>query len=390
MKKLLQDRKTLYLVLGIVIISVFTLSIAYASLSTILEIHGNSEVVASSWDIHLENVQVKNGSVSANVPIISGNSTLMFDVELNTPGDYYEFTVNVVNDGTVDAIIDDVIKEPELDVSQKKFLNYEITYQNGELISNKQTLSKGTSMPIKVRIEYRRDISVSDLPSTSTTLNLKLTLVYVQSDGSGSIVKDNGKVIVKPIADGSLDTVGTIVTIGDQQFYIIGTEGDNVKLLSMYNLYVGNSVNSSWQVTPLEDPTGRQSELARGAGGNSKNYYGTTKFSDTSSEYEGSLIEEYVNSYKNILESDYGLDIVEARLITKDELTDSETFACVEKGKCSTKYPWIYLTSFWTGTKMGVDNLWRVNCLGYFNNYHFSFEDYNGVRPVIVISRDLF
>ena len=58
MKKLLQDRKTLYLVLGIVIISVFTLSIAYASLSTILEIHGNSEVVASSWDIHLENVQV--------------------------------------------------------------------------------------------------------------------------------------------------------------------------------------------------------------------------------------------------------------------------------------------------------------------------------------------
>ena len=56
-KKLLQDRKTLYLVLCIAVVSVFTLSIAYAAMSTVLEIHGNSEVVASSWDIHLENAK---------------------------------------------------------------------------------------------------------------------------------------------------------------------------------------------------------------------------------------------------------------------------------------------------------------------------------------------
>ena len=42
MKKLLQDRKTLYLVLAIVMVSVFTLSIAYAAMSAVLEIHGNS------------------------------------------------------------------------------------------------------------------------------------------------------------------------------------------------------------------------------------------------------------------------------------------------------------------------------------------------------------
>ena len=47
-QNLLYGRKTLYLVLAIVMISVFTLSIAYAAMSSVLEIHGNSEVVAST------------------------------------------------------------------------------------------------------------------------------------------------------------------------------------------------------------------------------------------------------------------------------------------------------------------------------------------------------
>ena len=126
-RKILQDRKTLYLVLAIVMVSVFTLSIAYAAMSAVLEIHGNSEVVASNWDIYLDNVEVKSGSVSANAPVISGNSSLAFDVELNMPGEYYEFTVDVVNEGSIDAMIDSVVKTPELTTEQAKYIKYEIT-----------------------------------------------------------------------------------------------------------------------------------------------------------------------------------------------------------------------------------------------------------------------
>ena len=133
LQNLLQDRKTLYLVLCVAVISVFTLSIAYAAMSTVLEIHGYSEVVASSWDIHLDNVEVKSGSVSANAPVISGNSTLAFEVELNTPGEFYEFTVDVVNEGSIDAMIDSVVKTPELTSAQAKYIKYEISYENGEV-----------------------------------------------------------------------------------------------------------------------------------------------------------------------------------------------------------------------------------------------------------------
>ena len=391
LQSILYGRKTLYLVLCIAVVSVFTLSIAYAAMEAVLEIHGNSEVVASSWDIHLENAQVTSGSVATNAPVISGNSTLAFDVELNMPGEFYEFTVDVVNEGSIDAMIDSVVKTPELTSAQAKYIKYEITYENGESISAKQTLKKGTSTPIKVRVEYRKDIVASDLPSSSTELSLKLTLIYVQSDGTGTTIKDNGVGESNISANGSLDAIGTIVTIGDQQFYTIGTEGDNVKLLSMYNLYVGNSVDSDGNVTPLASPTGKQSELAKGYVDGAEEWYGTTAFSNTNSTYEGSIVEGYVNNYKTILEADYGVDVVEARLISYDELTDSETFACVEYDYCSDKYPWIYSTAYWSGSADHAYDVRGVDGDGYFAHGNFyDFDDHFGVRPVIIISRSLF
>ena len=390
MMKLLQDRKILYLVLCIAVVSVFTLSIAYAAMSAVLEIHGNSEVVASSWDIHLENARVKSGSVSANAPSISGTSSVGFDVELNMPGEFYEFTVDVVNVGSIDAMIDSVVKTPELTSAQAKYIKYEITYQNGESISAKQTLKKGTSTPIKVRVEYRKDIVASDLPSSSTELSLKLTLIYVQSDGTGTTIKDNGVGESNISANGDINAIGTVVTIGDQQFYTIGTEGDNVKLLSMYNLYVGNSVDSDWNVTPLASPTGKQSELARGWIDGAAEWYGTTAFSNTDSTYTGSIVEGYVNNYKTILESDYGVDVVEARLITKDELVN--TFGCNESEYTCTgsAYPWIYATTYWSGSANDDSGVWNVSSDGHFGSNDCAYDFGAGVRPVIIISKSNF
>ena len=387
-QNLLQDRKTLYLVLCIAVVSVFTLSIAYAALSTVLEISGNTQISSAEWDVHLENPIVKSGSVSGNTPSISGNN-LSFSANLTKPGEFYEFTVDVVNEGSIDAMIDSVVKTPELTSAQAKYIKYEISYENGESISAKQTLKKGTSTPIKVRVEYRKDLVASDLPSTSTELSLKLTLVYVQSDGTGTTIKDNGVGGSNISANGSLDAIGTIVTIGDQQFYTIGTEGDNVKLLSMYNLYVGNSVDSDWNGTPLASPTGKQSELAKGWLDGAEEWYGTTAFSDTNSTYEGSIVEGYVNNYKTILEEDYGVDVVEARLISYDELTDSETFACVKYDYCSDKYPWIYSTSYWSGSAFSTYDVWLVGSYGGFGSGIYDYVSSFGVRPVIIISKSL-
>ena len=54
-----RDRKTLYIVLSIVMLSVLTLTVVYAALSTTLNINGNAEVTAANWDIYLDNVQLE-------------------------------------------------------------------------------------------------------------------------------------------------------------------------------------------------------------------------------------------------------------------------------------------------------------------------------------------
>ena len=384
----IKDRKVLYGILTIVLVCVFTLTIAYAALNAVLTIQGSAQVTSADWDIYLANVKLKDGSATTTVPTITTGNSLSFNTTLTKPGDYYEFTVDVVNGGSIDAMIDSVVKTPELTTAQAKYLKYEITYQNGESITSKQNLAAGSTTPLKVRLEYRNDLTASDLPTTSETLDLSITLNYIQSDSTGSDVKDNG-VLKLATANGSLDAIGTVVTIGDQQFYTIGTEGDNVKLLSMYNLYVGGVYNGVWTAYG-EEATGKQDSTMLGMVSGQSIRNGTTAFSNKNSTYEGSIVEGYVNNYKTILESDYGVDVVEARLITKDELTDSETFAYVEYDYCSDKYPWIYSTSYWCGSANDTNSVWIVRSDRYFVDGGYSSKDLFGVRPVIIISKSNF
>ena len=378
-----KDRKVLTLGLCLVLVCVFTLTIAYAALNAVLTISGNAQVTASNWDIHLANPKVTNGSVNTTIPTISGN-ILNFNTTLTTPGDFYEFTVDVVNNGSIDAIINNVVKNPELTTEQAKYLKYEITYLNGESISNKQLLAKNKTMPIKVRIEYRTDLVAEDLPSTNTTLNMSLTLEYIQSDGSGNNVINNGYPPAEIIIDGDINNVGTLVTIDTESFYTIGTEGNNVKLLSKYNLYVGGvSDGKNW--TPYgEEATGIQDAAMITA---NNIFNGTVAFSNVSSSYSGSIVEGYVNNYKKYL-LNLGVNIEDARLLTNDEIMalgiqQSGTSACENAPEFLGNNP------FWTSITNG-NGVYFVACPSFYVPVPYSTNIIAGVRPVIIISKDYF
>ena len=192
MNKFNINKKNMYIIMCILLISIFSLTIVYAALSVTLNIAGNAEVVASTWDVHLDNADVVAGSATLDSPTIKSSTTATFSTSLTTPGDFYEFTIDVVNDGDIDAMIDGVTKTPPLTTEQAKYLNYTIEYQSGESINTKQLVEKNSFVRLKVRVEYRKDLAASDLPTTLETLNLSFTINYVQSDGSGSIVNNNG------------------------------------------------------------------------------------------------------------------------------------------------------------------------------------------------------
>ena len=389
----IKDRKFLITTLSLVMVCVFTLSIAYAALSAVLTISGNARVSAADWDIYLNNPRVTSGSATTDVPIVNG-VTATFNTTLNMPGDFYEFTVDVVNGGDIDAMIENVVKSPDLTAEQAKFLKYEITYQNGESITTKQLLAKDTTMPIKVRIEYRKDLSNSDLPTGQVVLDLSLTLEYIQSDGTGSSVKDNGAWTIS--ANGDINEIGTIVTIGSEQFYTMGVEGNNLKLFSIYPLYVGGADIKEW-IAYGDEATGMQDSNMRGSipmvG---ENEYGVTPFSSDAkkgtnySSYNGSIVEEYVNNYKTLLESKFNVDVVETRLLSEDDLI--YTFGCSFDGRtCSgTKYSWLYDKTIWTGVSYDDENIYYLYVRGEFEPLPYFSTSVAGVRPVVVISTDYF
>ena len=62
MKKKRISKRVLYVILSVMIISVFTLTIAYAVLSTTLNITGSAEISGSSWNIILNKYDYLSGS----------------------------------------------------------------------------------------------------------------------------------------------------------------------------------------------------------------------------------------------------------------------------------------------------------------------------------------
>ena len=200
-----KNKKRNYLLLLLLLI--VGLSVGYALLQSTLTINGTSKVKNSTWDIHFENLNVTNGSVEIGTgdvaaSIQSSTTDITYTVTLNLPGDYYEFTVDAVNAGSVDGMIESVNSKLNNQpiTTLPAYLNYSVTYSNGVALSPNQYLKAGDSETYKVRIEFKKDIEVTDLPETTQTLTMNFGVVYVQADENA---------IIRPIsfAEDSWDTI---------------------------------------------------------------------------------------------------------------------------------------------------------------------------------------
>lgn len=136
------------------------------------------------WSIFFENIQIVAGSVAAiqEPEIIAGSKTeISYSVSLTLPREFYEFTVDVINDGTIDAMVSEV-NINELTSEQQKYLKYTVTYSDGISIKKYDLLKAGEKEKLKIRLEFRDDINVEDLPNTDTTITLSSNTYYVQAD----------------------------------------------------------------------------------------------------------------------------------------------------------------------------------------------------------------
>ncbi|MBS5720068.1 MAG: hypothetical protein KHW57_05325 [Clostridium sp.] len=86
----------------LLLLLVISISIGYAALSITLNINGTSTIKKQTWSVYFDTLTVTSGSATATTPaaVDTGKTKVSYAVTLNTPGQFYEFTVAVKNAGT--------------------------------------------------------------------------------------------------------------------------------------------------------------------------------------------------------------------------------------------------------------------------------------------------
>ena len=321
------------------LILLLLIGIGFAALAANLKINGTVNIDSASWDVHFENVQVTQGSVTANPAPVSDDTTtteMTYGIDFTKPGDFYEFTVDIANDGSLDAMIDLVSNTSyESDGTTPKnlpdYLKSTVTYNDETPVNKNQLFSHGTSEKIKVRVEYRTDIDPSDLPDTADTIVFKFSGNFKQADSSACQK-------VTTFANDSWDTIACNVK-SNPASYPIGTEkninmdvdGDSID--ETYTLRVANNT------TPAECSTQGFSQTACGFVLEFKRIIkqhvmnsGGTDTVGNRGGWETSEMRNYINTdVYNLLPDDLKSKIINTSVISGYGPNDSSNFVTTDK-----------------------------------------------------------
>lgn len=132
----------------------------------------------SKWDVHFDDIQVISNDIDAAAPIINNEKTsINFGGTFKSPGDVFEFNVDVVNAGTIDAMLNSILKTG-ITSDNSDYINYEVKYYDSSEIKKYDFLGRNSRTRINVKVEYKYDVST--IPNLSGQ-EFSLTLEYVSS-----------------------------------------------------------------------------------------------------------------------------------------------------------------------------------------------------------------
>ncbi len=199
-----KSKKTKILFIVILLLTI-SISIGYALLGQELTTTGITNFDNASWNIHFvgnptDSFNESIGSVNGTHSYSSNYKSLSFSDTLSIPGDYYEFTVDITNDGNIDGMLNSVPTIGIIDnkgtsdisddtsYSNTTLISSTITYNTGGTLSQYDELKVGDTLTYKIRIEFKKDIQNSDLENLPLHLTFTLEPTYVQADSNATNV----------------------------------------------------------------------------------------------------------------------------------------------------------------------------------------------------------
>lgn len=197
------------------VLSITSVTIAFAALNTNLTIKGTAKMKGSKWAIKFTDLKTvvtgndRTGVVATaaetQTPTITGDTAIgNYRVEFATPGDYayYDFTIS--NTGDFDAVIDDSFAMPTpscekgtngVDEDKSKVCNnlvYTLKYLNednteGEAVKVGDTLAHSQSKNVRLKLYFNKAVAEAEgadssvLPFDDVEIgNLNITIPFIQ------------------------------------------------------------------------------------------------------------------------------------------------------------------------------------------------------------------
>ena len=190
-KKFNKKRKSTYKIFFLILVG---MTVGFAAINTTLQLIGTLNISRTTWDIHFEN-PTKTGGVTATKEVAlkeNDNTTVEYQVKLTNPGDYYEFTVDAKNSGTIDGMITNIqnkVYENNVEVTLPTYLESTITYSDGKTIEPNHLLASTKSETYKVKVAYKTGLYADQLPDQEKTYNFRFTVTYMQADENATPVR---------------------------------------------------------------------------------------------------------------------------------------------------------------------------------------------------------
>ena len=191
-----KERKIRKLALVAVIVAVLGMTIAFAALSQTLNITGTSKMEPAEWGIYFDNLSVattKGKAKDAGTAQITNNGLTIDNIEvtLSVPGDTVEYTVDLVNSGTINAEIEDFIM-PTLTDEQKEIIEFKAIYrEDNKEVSIGDVLPGKTKEPLTIVVRYKDITDASLLPEEAQSIHFSYEIKYIQTDKTGIVHAGN-------------------------------------------------------------------------------------------------------------------------------------------------------------------------------------------------------
>lgn len=183
-----KKKNTQLFVIAILSVAILVMSVGFAGYASTLNINGTATVGGNKWSVHYvtNSYNETTGSKAATSHNLT-NTDFTFAVTLDKPGDFYEATATIINDGTFNANLTSLTMTT-LTEAQQKYLTYTVTYDGTPYTASPASISNSlpfeansNTKTVKVRVEYIQPENSADLPQVSADVTLTASLGYVQA-----------------------------------------------------------------------------------------------------------------------------------------------------------------------------------------------------------------